>query len=187
MTFEGAILPLLLYGVPVWIDAMKYICNRRKYISAQKMINLRIAKAFYTTSNEALCIVADTTPILLKIQEAVRIYNLNKGRENQTHATDRKVELQYWQHPADEAKILESDEHKDQIIHAYTYGSKPQHGVGSGVALYIGTYLALHEKFKLDNICSNNQAEQLAITKALEAIGKIDMTEDTPHYPYHLH
>jgi len=53
MIYEGAILPLLLYGAPVWIDAMKYTCNRRKYIRAQRIINLRIAKAFCTTSNEA--------------------------------------------------------------------------------------------------------------------------------------
>jgi len=53
-------------------------------------------------SNEALCIVADTTPIILKIEGAVRIYNLKKGRENQTQALDRDVDLKYWQHPADE-------------------------------------------------------------------------------------
>ena len=35
MIYEGAILPLLLYGAPVWIDAMKYTWNRRKYIRAQ--------------------------------------------------------------------------------------------------------------------------------------------------------
>jgi len=29
MICEGAILPLLLYGAPVWIDAMKYACNRK--------------------------------------------------------------------------------------------------------------------------------------------------------------
>jgi hypothetical protein len=45
MIYEGTILPLLLYGVPVWIDAVKYTCNRRRYIRAQRMINLRIAKA----------------------------------------------------------------------------------------------------------------------------------------------
>jgi len=171
----------LLYGAPVWIHAMKYTCNRRKYIKAQRMINLRIAKALCTTSNEALCIVADTTPVLLKIEEAVKIYNLKKGRENQTHAIDREVELKYWQHPADEAKILEADEHKNKIIHAYTDGSKTRHEVRSGVALYIGTDLALQEKFKL-NRCSNNQAKQLAITKALEAMGKID-SQRTPPVP----
>jgi hypothetical protein len=113
MIYEGAILPLLMYGAPVWIDAIKYTYNRRKYIRAQRMINLRIAKAFCTTSNEAMCIVADTTPILLKIAEAVSIYNLKKGRGNQTHAIDTKVEFKYLQHPVDEAKILEADERKD--------------------------------------------------------------------------
>jgi hypothetical protein len=91
MIYEGAILPLFLYVAPVWIDAMKYTCNRRKYIRAQRMINLRIAKTF-CTSNEALCIVADTMPIILKIQAAVRIYNLKKGRGNQKHTIERVVE-----------------------------------------------------------------------------------------------
>jgi len=127
-----------------------------------------------------LCIVADTTPILLKIEDAVRIYKLKKGRGNQTDAVDREVELQFWQHPADEAKILVADEHKDQIIHAYTDRSKTRHGVGSGIVLFIGEELALQEKFKLDERCSNNQDEQLAITRALEAIGKIGIPQDTP-------
>jgi ribonuclease HI len=180
MIYEGAILPLLLYGAPVWIDAMKYSCNRRKYITAQRLINLRIAKAFCTTSNEALCTVADTTPIILKIEEAVKIYNLKKGKGNQIRAIHREVEPKYWQHRADEAKIIEDDEHKDQTMYAYTVGGKTRHGVASGVALFIGTELALQEKFKLDDRCSNNQAEQLTITKALEAIGKFGITEDTP-------
>jgi hypothetical protein len=95
MIYEGAILPLLLYGAPVWIDAMKYTCNRRKYIRAQRMINLRIAKAYCMTSNNALYIVADMNPILLKIEEAVRIYNLKKYRGNQTRAIDIEGELKY--------------------------------------------------------------------------------------------
>jgi hypothetical protein len=80
--YEGAILPLLMYGAPVWEDAMKYDHNRKKYTRVQRMINLRISKAYCKTINEALCIVADTTPIILKIEEAVRIYSLKKGRGN---------------------------------------------------------------------------------------------------------
>jgi hypothetical protein len=60
--YEGDILPLLMYGAPVWEDAMKYNHNRKKYKRAQRLINLRTAKAYCTTSNEALCIVANTTP-----------------------------------------------------------------------------------------------------------------------------
>jgi ribonuclease HI len=175
--YEGAILPLLMYGAPVWEDAMKFDHNKRKYMRAQRLMNLRIAKAFCTTSNEALCIVANTTPIMLKIEEVVKIYNIRKGRGKPIHNIDREVDLKHWQHPADEAKSLDNEEIKDSHIQVYTDGSKTQHGVGSGVALYIGSNLALQNKFKLDNNCSNNQAEQLAIIKALEAIGNID----TPH------
>ena len=88
------------------------------------------------------------------------------------------MEIKYWQHPADDAKIIEAEKGKDHTIQAYTDGSKTGHGVGAGIAIFVGTELAVQERFKLDNRCSNNQAEQLAITKALE---KIDITEDTPH------
>jgi len=42
--------------------------------------------------------------------------------------------------------------------------------VGSGFAVFTGKVLAEQFKFKLDDRCSNNQAEQLAIVKALEVI-----------------
>jgi len=68
--YEGAILPLSMYGAPVWEDAMKYDHYRKKYMRAQRLINLRIAKAFCTTSNEALCIVANTAPHHAKIRRS---------------------------------------------------------------------------------------------------------------------
>jgi ribonuclease HI len=43
--------------------------------------------------------------------------------------------------------------------------------VGSGVPVFRGRILTEQLKFKLYNRCSNNQAEQLAIVKALEVIG----------------
>jgi ribonuclease HI len=42
--------------------------------------------------------------------------------------------------------------------------------VGSGVAVITRKFLTEQLKFKSDNMCSNNQAEQLAIVKALEVI-----------------
>ena len=33
--YIGTILPLLLYGVPVWIEALRYEFNRRKHIRVQ--------------------------------------------------------------------------------------------------------------------------------------------------------
>ena len=50
--YKGAILPLLLYGTPVWIDVMKYEHNRKKYVRVQRLINIRMAKAYCTTSSK---------------------------------------------------------------------------------------------------------------------------------------
>jgi ribonuclease HI len=58
--------------------------------------------------------------------------------------------------------------------------SKNEHGVGSGVAIFVGSELAAQLKFKLDNRCSSNQAEQLAIAKALEVIESIDISDNSP-------
>jgi hypothetical protein len=44
--YKGAILSLLLYGAPVWAEAMKYENNRHKYIRVQRLINIKIAKLF---------------------------------------------------------------------------------------------------------------------------------------------
>jgi len=43
-------------------------------------------------------------------------------------------------------------------------------GVGSGVAVFTGRILTEQLKFKLDNMCSNSQDEQLAIVWALDVI-----------------
>jgi len=44
--YKGAIIPLLTYGAPVWIEAMNFEQNRQKYIRVQRLINIRMVKAF---------------------------------------------------------------------------------------------------------------------------------------------
>jgi hypothetical protein len=156
--FKTVILPLLLYGAPVWLEATKYEYNRLKYIRVQRLTNIRMAKAFCTTSSEALCILTGMTPNIIKTEEAVKQYNIRKGKGSQTHLFDSKVELKNWPHPADTVKITEAKEYKEQTIQVYTNGSKNEHGVGSGVAIFVGKELVTQLKFKLDNRCSNNQA-----------------------------
>ena len=59
---------------------------------------------------------------------------------------------------------------EEQLWYIFTDGSKCEQRVGSGVAVFTGKVLTEQLKFKLDNRCSKNQAEQLAILKALEFI-----------------
>jgi hypothetical protein len=157
--YKGAVLPLLLDRAPVWIEAMKYEYDRQKYIRVQRLMNIRIAKAFRTTSSEALCILAGLAPIIVKTEEAVKLYNLNKGKGSQKQIIDREVELKNWSHPADAVKIIEGKENQKHTIQLYTDSSKSEHGVGSSVAIFAGNELAAQLKFKLDKKCSNNQAE----------------------------
>jgi len=86
--YKGAILPLLLYGGPVWIGALEKECNKTVYNRVQRLINIKIAKAFRTTSNEALCTLTGLTPIVIKVEEAATLYNLM--RKSQVHNIDTK-------------------------------------------------------------------------------------------------
>ena len=84
---------------------------------------------------------------------------------------DHEVQPKDWLRPADSVRITE--QHDQHAIPIFTDGSKSEHGVGAGVAVFIQSKLAHQSRYTLHNRCSNNQAEQPAIDKALEIIGKL--------------
>jgi len=53
---------------------MRFEYNRLKYIRVQRIINIKIAKAFLTASNEALCTLTGITPVVIKVEEAAKLY-----------------------------------------------------------------------------------------------------------------
>jgi hypothetical protein len=75
-----------------------------------------------------------------------------------------------WDHPADTIELKEKCEGREYTIEIYTDGSKSSSGVGSGIAIFVNKHLTLQLMYKLAEECSNNQAEQLAIVKALEKL-----------------
>jgi hypothetical protein len=89
--YKGAILPLLSYGAPVWFEAMRHGHNRQEYVRVQRLINLRIARAYRTTSSEALCVLTAITPIILKIA-VVKEYSFREKQQNQEINNDQDVE-----------------------------------------------------------------------------------------------
>jgi hypothetical protein len=138
---------------------MRYEHDKQKYIRVQRLMNIKIAKAFSTTLSEALCILAGTTPVIIKTEEVVKQCNVKKGIGCQTQLIDRELGLKNWPHPADAVKIIKVNEHHDQTIQAYTDGSKNENGVESGVTIFGEYKQAVQLKFKLDNRCSNNQRD----------------------------
>ena len=94
---------------------------------------------------------------------------------------DHDVQFKYWPHPADAVTIDEVVGNEEATVKAYVGGSKNDQGVGSGVAIFKGSEMVAKLKLKLVDRCSNNQAEQLAILKALEAIESMNRHIINPH------
>ena len=89
------------------------------------------------------------------------------------------MELKTWPHPAGVAAFIEVKEYDDKTIQIHKDGSKSEQGVGAGVSI-LWKWTRYKIKYKLDNRCSNNQAEQLAIAKALEALETTHIEEKSP-------
>jgi len=65
------------------------------------------------------------------------------------------------------------------IINIFTDGSKIGGKVGAAAVIIKDDILLYQSKYKLHERCSNNQAEQVAILKALEQIQNLQLLEDT--------
>ena len=178
--YKGAILPLLSYGAPVWIEAMRHQHNRQKLKRVQRLINLRMARAFCTTSGEAVCILTGMKPIIIKIEEIVKQHEFKEWQPHREEYLDHDVEYRHWPHPATAVTIKEIDTPEESTISAYTDGSKSEEGVGAGVVIYYGSNTIASLKVKLGYRCSNNQAELLAIYKALEIINSLNKDRFNP-------
>jgi hypothetical protein len=63
----------------VWNSVLNKKCYRNKIIRIQRLINIKIAKAYRTVSNETLCVITGLIPINIKIDETVMYYEYAKG------------------------------------------------------------------------------------------------------------
>ena len=89
------------------------------------------------------------------------------------------MEVKYWTNTGNCVKIIEGQEDRKHAIHVYTDGSKCEYGVGFGIAIFSKSTLIDTIKYRLNGRCSNNQAEQLAILKALENLKHLETKERT--------
>ena len=111
--YRGTILPLVLYGVPIWIGAMGKKCNQILYNRVQRLVNIKIAKDYGTTSNEALCILTGTTLSEIKAEEAANLYRITSDRQNRQ--LDHEVEPKDWTQPADSELASKTKESNTQF------------------------------------------------------------------------
>jgi hypothetical protein len=111
--YTCAILPQLLYAAPVSLESIKKEYNKATYVRVQILISLRIAKAYRTISHEAFCILTGLTPINIKAEEVVTLYNITTGRKNQEYQIDKAENPRKWLHPADIRVVSVNDTQED--------------------------------------------------------------------------
>ena len=56
--YEEAVVPILTYGgAPIWVEAIRKNRNLTKYKRIQRLMNIKIAKAYRTISYDASCVI----------------------------------------------------------------------------------------------------------------------------------
>jgi ribonuclease HI len=144
----------------------------------QKLINIKIAKAYRTVSNYALCIIAGSTPNHVKIKDTSELYEIVRVNRNKNLPINQDKLPKQWVHPA--ARIITTDSETDDPtpINIYTDGSKSEQGVGSGIAIKRSEIPTVKQMYRIEVMCSNNHEEAFALLKALEYIQTTQINEE---------
>jgi hypothetical protein len=82
--YEGALVPLMTYRVPVWEEAINNQRLLPKMQSTQRLINIKMAKAYRTISYNASCLLAGVQPIGIEIEGKASLYKKNTVQEKRT-------------------------------------------------------------------------------------------------------
>ncbi|XP_067134112.1 uncharacterized protein [Centruroides vittatus] len=174
--YKGVIIPIVTYGAQVWGKRVNLIHTKRKIISLQRKILLRITGAYSTTSNDALCVMAGLLPLDLEVNKRRDTRNIIKQNIN-SHDILRngdiiEQKLKVHQHlKRFEWKHIKITQYNESHPHrVYTDGSRSSTGVGAAFIYFTRTREQYHKKFKLDNRCNNYQAELVAIHQAIKWI-----------------
>jgi len=111
-----------------------------------------------------------TQPIGIEIEEKTCLYKRKHSTRKEDYEWDKPLPATEWPHPALRADIMETTDLITYPTEIFTDGSKIGDKFGAGVAIFSEKRLVRKCKYRLENHCSNNQAEQIAILKALEQL-----------------
>jgi ribonuclease HI len=173
--YEGAVVPILTYGAPIWIEAIRKNRNLTKYKRIQRLMNIKIARAYRTISYDASCMIAGVRPIQITIEQTVQTHMALKINNLEY---DTPLEVRHWRHPAELATIQEVENGSTYTTEVYTDGSKIGDNVGAAGIIFVNGTMVHQLKFKLHGHCTNNQAEQTAILKVLEKLEELQNGQD---------
>lgn len=176
--YKGCILPIISYGVSVWIKSIDYEYNKRYLNAIQRRVGLRQCKAYRTVSLSACEVICDYIPIDLYLKQRALQYFIKRNISNDltvsyfngTHIAVELIEQQIdytkHKHPGHAKRIEICSELNDNYI--IIYGMCNDEGTGAVYEICIVGSNKVTKKLKLATYCSTFQANLLAVRSSLE-------------------
>jgi hypothetical protein len=169
------------YACSVWVKAVDKKVIKQKLQSIQRLIALRITKAYKTVSNEALDVIANLIPIDLYLKKTAINYFIKTGTNNtltNEYLNEDRIDLRDIQKPFPVRQLKHYAKRKPINITnesttrytIFTDRSKSLDGVGSGYCVYDNEIVIKTGKQKLAKYCSVFQAELLAIKSSIMSV-----------------
>ena len=165
--YVSAIEPVLCYACSAWAEALENNTLKRKLLSIQRNFAVAIIKGYRTISTEAALVLADITPIDLKIEYCTKRYLLKKGKQPTTNwVFERQIEHYRREHPAQSTDFTNCNlRHNFEI---YTDGSKTELHTGAAFVVYKNDIKIYSKNYRLALNCTVYQAELFAILHAIK-------------------
>ncbi|XP_015121293.1 uncharacterized protein LOC107044061 [Diachasma alloeum] len=97
---SSVITSVLTHGIAVWAEALQLQQNQRKVGPVYRLSALRVASAFRTVSNDAVCVIAGMMPIEVLAEERRSLFQ-QKGETSlsptEIQAEARRKSIERWQ------------------------------------------------------------------------------------------
>lgn len=94
----------LLYGAPIWANAVKQKTFSRRLESVQRLSALRVVCAFRTVSDDAVCVLAGMPPIdILAMERQTTYLRRGHGPKKEIRRTAQAESMTVWQGRWDES------------------------------------------------------------------------------------
>ncbi|XP_023235505.1 uncharacterized protein LOC111634903 [Centruroides sculpturatus] len=170
--YNQIFVPIATYACGSWGQAVSKVHIRRKLLAAQRRALIQLTKAYSTTPNASLHILARKAPIDKTIILHHKTWQIKWGIDiaagNTTICSDnleRNVNFKDSRHPATYYKII-FDTTDQADFHIFTDGSKNNTSVGCSFVVFSNGEEVTVGQYRLGGDCTVFQAELFAILMA---------------------
>ncbi|XP_067132763.1 uncharacterized protein [Centruroides vittatus] len=174
LIYQGVFIPKMTYAAAAWYTVATKRAIIRNLLSAQRVALLRIAKAFRTTSTEALLVIAGEPPIDLLIRESAVKYMNRRGLPINIGGTswigteyELKPKASEMPRPYERQAIRIAEENERAMIEIYSDGSKIDGRVGAAYTVLERGHEISYGQYRLEDYFTVYQAELFAILMAV--------------------